>query len=958
VNIDIAIGAGVALESPLFYPRIYGVFAKNNKKGINKIISEELDVLSRRFDEIEIQEACQVRNAMKSRNLAVTLIDDGGKLDKTKLVKAIEVIEGELYSLGPDRAVDAERDEHILRVLKLLRDEKKFDVLLKRIGKPYSNKLAEEIIRDTVHLPLKMMITDAHARRAALSAWLCYLRQNVGSCFATAPAIIIQKEQPERFLDDINELLSLGSLKRTFGGVEHSVPLAASWGVGDLKKPFIVSKTEEKILTPIWNSPGITAALEAANISREKHTDLISQAIRSLAPEQGTYVMNADDLMGQVLLDSLGLTKDDIKEYGKTTERLSRMSVLMQGAGQTSVKRKEDLFGILYAKAKKAFKLLTENPLLKSWEFSLASFCDTKTDFSRWNLYSSLGMEEDKPHGIGECIYRKAKEKLEEVNREAHEYHEKYDLLFPHVKLLETRIKRASSEEESRWIRAEYQRSSSELNIYAQERDRAWHKGKTIAELLSFMVGWYVNKFPEYFQEVYDADMLDIKTAPYDDSPAGFRLLYKFGRSAISTWSMIYNEVEFVDALSAFFTSTEPEIVSTEGLGSLERDISEIVTDIVMKVKTQDFLETAFHRMAIAHGVPPIKEPLKYIDRIEKKPWAYTSGGTMNTLVNCYYQLDHDPEEESKWVENESELFVFFLECMRAMPHNLSKTYEKDPDRSMLIHSPTHAFVFKPGTSPFRDGWVDNEIYPYSWVRDFIVIPRRNFISEIRLNNDVMEKLIAELVKKALPDYHHNMRRAFASLPAVMTCMEFREYVLETLAKDRAICRALLSEDVDGAMYSLLPIFPGYKLEDNIKKIFETMKDIDVHRIIDIYNKVAHEYISSSFVTAEELQNVCKSLLLLLTGSARAPRNYHKEISDAARKCGLAMHEPVIFADSNWVKDYFGFVVNPGTEQLELWRVDSIGRNGAPMASWKKWVDGSRKSPNWGIYKVPYEYGL
>ena len=46
---------------------------------------------------------------------------------------------------------------------------------------------------------------------------------------------------------------------------------------------------------------------------------------------------------------------------------------------------------------------------------------------------------------------------------------------------------------------------------------------------------------PEYFQEVYDADMHeDVEGSLYDDSPAGFRLLYKHGRRNPGTWTLIH----------------------------------------------------------------------------------------------------------------------------------------------------------------------------------------------------------------------------------------------------------------------------------------------------------------------------------------------------------------------------------------------------------------------------------
>ena len=53
----------------------------------------------------------------------------------------------------------------------------------------------------------------------------------------------------------------------------------------------------------------------------------------------------------------------------------------------------------------------------------------------------------------------------------------------------------------------------------------------------------------------------------------------------------------------------------------------------------------------------------------------------------------------------------------------------------------------------------------------------------------------------------------------------------------------------------------------------------------------------------------------------------------------------------------FAFLVNPGTLELEFWRVDYAGTTGAPMHIWKKWLNGSDTSRKWAVYINPNEYG-
>ena len=76
------------------------------------------------------------------------------------------------------------------------------------------------------------------------------------------------------------------------------------------------------------------------------------------------------------------------------------------------------------------------------------------------------------------------------------------------------------------------------------------------------------------------------------------------------------------------------------------------------------------------------------------------------------------------------------------------------------------------------------------------------------------------------------------------------------------------------------------------------------------------------------------------------------------RKLGFLPPPPILFADTNWPKYFFTFLVNPGSGKLELWRTDRLGLIGSPMSEWRQWLDGSRKEPKWGLLTQPHEYRL
>lgn len=893
-------------DSPVFYPEVFRLVALQRKKGspLEEAILEDYEALSNDLDESVLQESCSVRNILCTRALVNLLIDDDGRLNEALLSEAIILLKNSLYSLGPERQFDAKRNEQILRALTQLKNDSSLKKILQRTSKPHQHKYADQIVRYTLDLPQSTAITDAHTRRALLSAWMGFLRQNVGSCFATAPAIFVHNEQPHQFLEDVSEMLSTGRLKRTFGGNEYSVPLSSSWGKGDLKKPILAKG--------VWNSPGLIKALGKDLLKSESYTD-------------------AEEIIKLNLLHQMKISPEDLER--------PKVSSLMAPV---------DRFKTFYDKfeaACNAFKSLSENALLKAWEFTIASFAETKQTFTKWNLYSSLGLKPEEKGGIGYCIYTVLQASLERYNAKVADLQAQYEMLYTHLKHLEGRMQRASTEDEIKWLKVEYQARSNEFYSVEDLRNTAHQNAQKIVKLFDVLVNHYFRLFPAYFQEVYDPDMQDVEAGPFDDSPAGFRLLYKHGRSNTSLWTKIYTPEEYIEALIAFFTSTETEIAASPEMEGLQEELTRIVTDIVIHIRTPEFLESSFYRMALAHKTRPIADPLQNLDKITKKPWVYTSGGAMGPLVSTYFRREESPSDVERWVENPMELLVFLIDTIKQIPPRISQLVFKGEYNSFLMHSPTHAFLLKPKSPLFLQA-CQSEEFTYSWVRDREIEPMKRFAYQLTLDEQMMEYLLAKL-KKRLPEQFSALltRSRMPNLYGKMSPKEFRSVVLEQF-KGGAI-----AEVIDSELYSLLPLFRSSDLKNRLTDIFGELMpaEKEIGEICDSIGKY-------EMMDAKQLRSLCLAILCYKTGKTRSARDYHWEVAQAARKHGYAMPLPIVFADTNWVKDHFGFVYSPMTEALELWRVDYTGVEGAPMSSWTHWVDGSRKSPTWGIYPNIQQY--
>ena len=596
---------------------------------LHALLGNEFIDICNDFDVSHIQESGSWRNVHVGRQLAQELIDENGQIKRRSLFQAIEFLKEKLFSLSSGRHHDGQRQTHLLKILKLFYDNPSYTQQLKKISRPIGHRGAETLIRETLLLPERTPINDAHARMAALAALLTVLRQNVGSCFATAPAILIQQDLPLQFLADISELFGTGRLTRIKEGVEYTVPLSPSWGMGDLLKPCSWASLGNKPLESLALSPGLQVAFEAAGLINpelmhlEKTEKCLSLLLKvdflTTLSENSFSAFSVDQLIQEVLYGSFGVTRQDVAELSLRRIQGPLAELVMQSPlGNKPLACSKYLKA--YEAAKGAFKAMTDNALLKAWEFTLASLSESKADFAKWNIYVSLGVNPEDPYGIGQSLFQAIQEKILQINEEMTEYQSRFDHLYAQAKYLEGRMSNAS-ESELGWIRSEYQIRKQEINRSLVERDIAYDQGKKLQNLYPQLMEFYGAKIRDYFQEVYDAEMHDVTTSPYDDSPAGFRLMYKYGRSQTALWTMIHTPEEYIQHLTSFFVSTEIDLVQLPSCEGLEKDISDLVTVAINTIKRPEFLESSLVRLARAYHEALIPNPMEHLQQVKRKPW-------------------------------------------------------------------------------------------------------------------------------------------------------------------------------------------------------------------------------------------------------------------------------------------------------------------------------------------------
>jgi hypothetical protein len=580
-------------------------------------------------------------NFVEINQVAAALVDESGELNRKfleTLLQTTELSEQARYFLGR------------LATEPLLFRE------IKKIGRPLCHAGAEKLIRETVGIPDKTPLTDTHIRRAVISACLTPLRQSVGSCFATAPAILVHAEHIHVFITDLQDLLATGKLRRIVRGVEHTVPLSPSTGKG----------------------------LEREAVS---------------------------------------------------------------------------------------------NRLLKAWEFTIASFADVKMEFSKWNLYASLGLHHSDPGGIGEVIYKSLEKRLEKSNADVEHHQAELEVAASQVRTTENLLKQSSSEAEIRRLQAEYQMRLNRFFVCQELRDKAAQAAHRYASFYSVFIEHLDIKFPEYFQEIYDAEMQDLHVGECDDTPAGFRLVYKHGRSDASVWSMIYTAQEWIEALASFFQMIEPSLQAAAD-DAIEKEIAEMVTAVITHVRSRRFLETALERMARRHNL---------YEAGEKKPWAYTSGGTMPTLLKTYFRREGEISEEKQWVESPTDLLIFILDTLKNLPASETDPFLRNRRKGMLMYSPTHAFILHPGWPFFMEGWQDSG-FTYTWVRDQVIVPSQEHNAKVRISPEEQEAMAEQFV--------HQLHAPFFPFQEGASLKAFRSRMAECINHPSALDR------LDSLLYS------------------------------------------------------------------------------------------------------------------------------------------------------------
>lgn len=845
---------------------------------------------------------------------------------------------------------------HLLHCLQTLKSRKDLQKQVLRQSVPILNSWTEKIIRNGLFLNKKEKISSSHVQILTLSSYFHPLRQNVGSCFATAPAMIIQKEQPEQFLNDLEALMNTGMLKRTYLGHEHAIPISTSWGPGILNKMVVVSEKQN-----FWESSELIYSLSEADFFDQKDSVRAKQAKlkayfdKRLKYEENKFI-SVNELIEKILKLHFDLEDADTsKPFDAISLKVNE--ILYNDYSLSKPFGKVEQFQEALKKARLALINFHENPLLKTWEYTFASFAETKSEFYKWNLYVSLGFDSKKPFSIGSCIYSYLEECLKTYEEKIEFYDKEYEQEFYRVKMLEKRVMDSESEKMAGWARVEYQNHLNEMNSHKANRDNLIAKTERLSKLLPKILKAYDQLFPAYFQEVYDASMHEVSNDVFQDSPAGFRLLYKHGRSDPTLWTFIYSKDEFIHYLKEFLTDTEFEVSSQEELKEFKDEYAKITTKLIHLIETDNFIYGAFQRICDRYQISFPSHDLTKLEKWPYKPWSYISGGTPERLMQHYFKRELEFTQNKQKVASETELMAFIVDTVRDMTESQIQDFMVHPKKSMLMLSPNHVFLFKPGFMPLAEIW-NKDLYSFSWIRDNLVHPQLRFL---------------EGIKVSPLEVHYFFNTYFSQFPYFslwikenihwpnyqISLVELREILTNSLKKTPKQFSpfSVNLETVDSWIYECFPLLASSELYRICHQVIKELKlsAQDYEKASSIIEKILDSTTLRLFIRPFELYEVLSRVLAILYGKVRFEKDWPIEILKALRSLNLSMPKPLTFADTNWPYFNFSFLVSPATFELELWRTSPLGNKGFPMHQWKNWFS-EEKAGEWSILVQPDEY--
>ena len=767
------------------------------------------------FETEHFLDASLLRNSELALFLANALITEEGKLDQEFLKTSLEFFEKERFFIANSFWYSAPRMEWLFQALQMLK-EPDTQNQIKKIHKPVQNVSLDNMIRATLHLSQEHPLTDALAKRASIAAFLCDLRQHIGSCFATAPCLLIRKFRPDFFFGDVFDLMTKGSIRRVIEGKIFDLPIASSFGKGDSEKTFSL----DPVLYPRKALYFFIMLLEKVDYFQEKafleKFFVVKHLFRRWMHKFENKTVHLKMLLQDFFLHVYNIKMEEVEKFRHMQKEWDAKDTFITAKfPNANVAKAESQ----YQRALLILKSITSNALLKTWEYTIASMSDVKLDMTHWNSFAALGMDSGQRGGLSENVLATAKSIAANYEKEIKVYQDQIEQMSDYLNALNIRA-RSATPEQFQNLKQHALSQAAQLSRQIAERDDLINKINALSSKLQLFCDKIMEFYTTYFQEVYDPE---IETSSFfDDSPAGFRLVYKHGREDPNLWSCIFNDDDYVKMLTIFFHLMQSQFLQLEELKPLKgEEIGKFFSGILLHIQSDSFIKSAYER-CFQRGQRLFRNFPTPLPKNAFRPYVYFAGGTMMQLTNVYFKREQTVTVVEKNVQNTEELLAFILDTFLDLPLKVKEEGNIDPFLGLLASCPTHAFVLRPYLKDMQNAIRRNE-YPFTYIRDYILDPARLKLQSFSLMPFEQGIFLSHLLK-GIQKKHPLISFKIQGSHQPLSCQEFKKYLVKQFNKmhfPTSFSRQF--EDlVDYGLFSYLPFFKG----EEVAKAFLSLCDL------------------------------------------------------------------------------------------------------------------------------------
>lgn len=356
---------------------------------------------SRNFKRILIKERAEF--------IANVLINDEGKID----LELIDIIKDLLNTPPLQQTFSKSHNKILLKTLDALKCNTDLVDLLNNLEEPGKNleetgkkwkKLSLKkqnllsVLRSTLGLEEGTELTAMHTKQAVLAALLTDIRQGeMGSCFATALAIILHDQNPMQVAQDLKIMMETGELTKEINGKKvrfHIPKIYIPLQYGE-KLLFTLSYQQQFIgAEKFFQIPGIRKVIKMAGLDqtgsedKEKLTKMLEEVLKKIPsdPERSGDILRG--FINELAMFHAKLKQDDFDNIGKYGQQSKEdqealISAFDEKFGSSKLKDQIEEYEDFKQKLEMNFMAAEgENNLLRSWEYAIAGHGRSEGDYS------------------------------------------------------------------------------------------------------------------------------------------------------------------------------------------------------------------------------------------------------------------------------------------------------------------------------------------------------------------------------------------------------------------------------------------------------------------------------------------------------------------------------------------------------------------------------------------------